>query len=145
MKGFLFAIVVGLFTLSACNSAPTGPSNVTVKEAWARPATLDQVGGAYMVIENSGGADRVASLSTDAAGMAEIHETKVENGMSSMQPVQGGLEIPANGKVELKPGSYHVMMMNLKRELKPGDKLAFMLKLQSGKEIPFTAEVRSNS
>lgn len=133
-----------LFLLSACSGASGGPSKVTVHDAWVRPAIPDQVSGAYMVIENAGGADRLMEITTDAAGAAEVHESKTEGGMTSMQPVQGGLEIPANGKVELRPGSYHVMLMNLKRELKVGDKVTFTLKLQSDTQLTVDAEVRSN-
>lgn len=142
---FLRLSILGvMLLLSACSGASSGPSKVTVRDAWVRPAIPDQVSGAYMVIENAGGADRLVEITTDAAGAAEVHETKSDGGMTSMQPVQGGLEIPENWKVELRPGSYHVMLMNLKRELKPGDKVTFTLKLQSGTQLTVDAEVRSN-
>ncbi len=76
------------------------------------------VSGGYMVIRNTGSEpDRLIAGSADFAGKVEIHEMKVENDVMKMRPVAGGLEIPAGGEVELKPGGYHVMFMQLKERL----------------------------
>jgi copper(I)-binding protein len=66
----------------------------------------------------------------------------MDNGMMTMQPVQGGLEIPANGSVTLKPGGYHIMMMNLRQDLIPGQTIKLTLKFQSGKEISLDVPVK---
>jgi len=57
----------------------------------------------------------------------EIHQSIMEGDVMRMQPVEGGIEIPAKGQVELKPGGYHIMLINLKRELKPGDRITVVL------------------
>ncbi len=157
------AIVVAALGMTACR-APAAASNLRVVDAWARPTAMkamDQshghgeskstdmamdgpVSAAYMVIENSGGADRLISASADVAEVTEIHETKdMGNGMMGMQPVQGGLEIPANGSVTLKPGGYHIMLMKLKQELAPGQAIRLTLKFQSGKEIALDVPVKA--
>ena len=162
-----------ILTVTAC-STPAAGSNITVKDAWARPsamtapaATPDKTksgmsgamtttnqmetgmngptSAAYMTIANTGGqADRLVSVTSSAANVAEVHQTvAMEGGMMGMQPVQGGLEIPANGSVALKPGSYHIMMMDLKQELVTGQSIKLSLKFQSGKQIDVDVPVKS--
>lgn len=98
---------------------------------------------AYMVIENKGSAsDKLLSASGDVADMIQVHQTKEKDGMMVMEEVAGGLEIPANGSVELRPASYHIMLMGVKRELKPGDTFKLTLTFQSGKTIPVDVTVR---
>jgi periplasmic copper chaperone A len=102
------------------------------------------VSAAYMVIENkSGKADRLMTVTSNVADVTEVHETRqMDNGMMTMQPVQGGLEIPPNGSVTLKPGGYHIMMMNLRQDLIPGQTIKLTLKFQSGKEISLDVPVK---
>jgi copper(I)-binding protein len=97
-----------------------------------------------MTIENTGsGADRLVGLSTDVAESASVHETKTDaSGMMSMQPVEGGLEVPANGSVSLKPGGYHVMLMKLKSPLVTDDTFKLTLKFQSGKDVVVDVTVK---
>ncbi len=157
--------------VAAC-AAPAAGGGITVKDVWARPSsapaptatakagmgtamTTTMAGGmesgmngpvsaAYMTLQNSGGsADKLVSVSTDAAMVAEVHETfSQDNGMMSMRPVQGGLEVPANGSVQLKPGSFHIMLMNLKQQLVEGQTIKLSLKFASGKTIDVDAPVK---
>jgi periplasmic copper chaperone A len=167
-----FAVVTALVVLiglAACGAAPAG--DITVKDAWARPTAKMAMGtptetpkaamgeamtktqsmqmdgpvsAAYMVIENkTAKADRLMSATSSVADVTEVHETvQMENGMMGMQPVQGGLEIPANGSVTLKPGSYHIMMMKLRQDLSAGQTIKLTLKFQSGKEIALDVPVK---
>ncbi|MCL4559833.1 MAG: copper chaperone PCu(A)C [Chloroflexi bacterium] len=48
-----------------------------------------------------------------------------------MVPVPEGIEIPANGKIEIQPGGYHIMLIGLKRELKPGDQFEITLTFEN--------------
>jgi copper(I)-binding protein len=64
-------------------------------------------------------------------------------GMMGMRPI-ARLEIPAGGSVELKPGGYHVMLIDLNQELKAGDKIEITLKFEKAGEIKVTAEVRES-
>jgi copper(I)-binding protein len=147
-------------TLVAC-AAPVqntggGQSEIIVRDAWARPTMGmhgdsgghgghggGQVSAAYMVIENKGSApDRLLSATGDVAGMIEVHQTTQKDGMMMMEEMKDGLEVPANGSVELKPAGYHIMLMDLKRDLKPGDAFKLTLKFQSGKAIDVNVTVR---
>ncbi len=105
-----------------------------------------RVTGAFMVIENSGDApDRLigASAGPEVAGAVEIHETTVdENDVMRMRPIEA-IEVPARGSVELKPGGYHIMLLDVQRDLNPGDTVTLTLTFASGATLDVTAEVRA--
>jgi hypothetical protein len=121
-------------------------------------------GAAYMVIENSGSeADALTGAASPAAKTVEVHETVAmesaapsdamgspmpsasgeTGGMMGMQPI-ARLEIPAGGSVELKPGSYHIMLIGLNQELKVGDKIEITLTFEKAGDVKVTAEVRES-
>jgi copper(I)-binding protein len=96
-----------------------------IDHPWSR-ATPEgaKVAGGYLTITNMGTApDKLIGGSFELAGRVEIHEMAMTNGVMTMREVAGGLVIPPGGKVELKPGGYHVMFMELKRALKKDEKI----------------------
>lgn len=113
------------------------------EEGMAGPVT-----GAFMVIENTTDtAERLvsASVAADIASVVEIHETTMgANDTMQMRPV-GGIDVPANGSVELKPGSYHVMLIDVQQTLNPGDTVTLTLTFESGKTLTVEADVREMS
>ncbi|MBI1181031.1 MAG: copper chaperone PCu(A)C [Alphaproteobacteria bacterium] len=103
-----------------------------IAQPWAR-ATPEgaKVGGAYVTVANTGDEDdRLTGASLNVAGKVEIHQMSMENGVMRMKHIAEGLPIPAHGKLVLEPGSYHLMLMNLKRPLKAGDTVAGALTFQ---------------
>lgn len=97
----------------------------------------------YMALENRGAAaDRLVAARTDAAGLVEIHETQMENDVMRMRPLADGLELPAGGRVMLEPGGYHIMLLDLPRDLLPGEAIAVTLVFESGAELVIGAPVR---
>jgi copper(I)-binding protein len=105
------------------------------------PITPDQPGAGYLVIQNSGAADKLLSVTSDVAQTIELHESMMSGNMMSMSPVPN-IEVPANGKVELKPGGFHMMLIGLTRPLKVGDKVQLTLNFEKAGKIPVTADVR---
>jgi periplasmic copper chaperone A len=98
------------------------------------------VAGGYFSIENAGPApDRLVSLTADVAPRSEIHEMKMDNGTMIMRPVAGGLVVPAGGKVELKPGGYHIMFVGIVRQLKAGETIKAVLTFE--KAGPVTVDM----
>jgi copper(I)-binding protein len=96
----------------------------------------------YFTITNAGDtADRLVKIETDAAEMATMHETKVVNEVAQMIPQPDGYEIPANGSVELKPGGKHIMLENLKRELKVGETVTLKLTFASGAVVDLVVPI----
>ena len=109
-----------VLTLAAAGGAAMeGP--VSVQDAWSRGGIAGGTGGAYARIANDGeDADRLIAVKGDIAGAIEIHETVVENDVAQMRKVDG-LDVPAGGAAELKPGGHHIMLIGLTRTLNEGD------------------------
>ncbi len=107
-------------------------------------ANPNPVSSVYMHIENRGSQpDRLVSAACPMAGMVQIHEVVTEGGQSRMQEKAGGLEIPAGGHVDLKPGGYHIMLMDLERPLKEGETIQVTLRFERAGEITIDVPVRS--
>src|SRR5277367_4191356 len=96
-------------------------SAVQVENAWARATAANAMsGGVFLTVTDTGAPDRLVGASTPVAATAELHETVNDNGVMRMRPV-AGLPVENGKPVVLKPGSYHVMLMGLRRQLQPGD------------------------
>ncbi len=89
--------------------------DLEITHPWSR-ATLPgaKVAAGYLVIVNKGAApDKLVGVTGGIAGKAEIHQMSMTDGVMTMRPVEGGVEIPANGELTLDPGSFHIMFMDL--------------------------------
>lgn len=107
---FLTALTLG------CMS-PLHAQDVSVQNAWARATVQGQKAtGAFMTLTSKTGA-KLVSASSPMAGVTEVHEMKLDGDVMKMRAVQGGLDLPAGKVLELKPGGYHVMLMDLKQPL----------------------------
>lgn len=104
-----------------------------------------KVAGGFMKITNTGTApDRLIGGSFDASGIVEIHEMKMDGGVMKMRALEKGLEIKPGQAVELKPGGYHVMFIDLKRPLKEGESVKGDLVFEKAGRVPveYTIENR---
>lgn len=123
-----------------------GQAQIEVKNAWARSTVPGQSGtGAFMTITAPQGA-KLVGVSSPVAGVSELHEMAMEGNVMKMRAIPF-LDLPVGRAVELKPGGYHVMLMDLQRHLKSGEKIRidFRLELSDGKKTtqPVEVEVRS--
>jgi copper(I)-binding protein len=129
------------------NEAQAQP--VTVKDAWVRaPAPGQKVAGAYMELVSRTHMALTAVASPAAAGV-ELHSTSMEEGVMRMRPV-ARIELPAGKPVKLAPGGLHIMLVDIKQPLKPGDKVPLTLTVQradlaSRSVFTVQAEVRNPS
>ena len=106
--------------------------NVTVTDTWARATVQGQKAtGAFMKLTAQDGAKLVGATSP-AAGVTEIHEMKMEKDVMKMAAVPF-LNLPAGQPVELKPGGYHVMLMDLKQALPKDSMVPVTLQFQDAK------------
>ncbi|MER8751562.1 copper chaperone PCu(A)C [Mesorhizobium sp. M1050] len=103
--------------------------DIEIGHPWSRatPAGAKVAGGYFTITNNGSAPDRLVSISSDISEKAELHEMGVKDGVMTMRPVAGGLEIPAGGKVALAPGGYHLMFFGLKRQPKQGEKFSATL------------------
>ncbi len=138
MTGFLrlTAAIATLLVASATASAHQYQAGaITIQHPHARATVPGQpTGGAFMVLVNKGGADRLLGISADVARSTELHEMKMENDVMRMRQVDG-IDIGAGQTVELKPGGFHVMFVGLKAPLKAGERFPMKLKFEKAGEV----------
>jgi copper(I)-binding protein len=113
--------------------APGVAAPVEVSEAWVRRSVPGQSGtGAFMKLKATT-ATRLVGISTPAAGVAEVHEMKMEGDTMKMRAIGQGLDLPAGQTVELKPGGYHLMLMDLKQPVALGSTVPLTLRFMDAK------------
>jgi copper(I)-binding protein len=114
-------------------------SEILVEDAWIRWLPANLPAGGYMVLTNNGATTRVLTgASSPDFGEIGFHLTRVHNGMSDMTPVPT-IELKPRVPVRFAPGSYHLMLMQSKRALRPGDRVLITLLFAEGPpiEVPF--------
>ena len=116
--------IFAAFALAFCATA--AHAQVTVSNAWIRGTVpVQKSTGAFMQLESKQ-ATRLVAVSTPVAGRAELHQMSMQGDMMKMQEVDG-IDLAAGKKVELASGGYHVMLMELKRPMKEGEKIPLTL------------------
>jgi copper(I)-binding protein len=139
MKKLLAATLLSALSCAA-------QAQVDVTSAWARPTVPGQSAtGAFMTLTSKDGA-RLLGAASAVAGVVEIHEMAMEGNVMRMRAVHG-VDLPAGRAVQLKPGGYHVMLMDLKRPLTVGEKVRVELRIETKDQRlvtqPVDVEVRS--
>jgi copper(I)-binding protein len=95
-------------------------AQVSVKDAWVRATVPQQKAtGAFMQLQSVQDA-KLVSAQSPVAGVVEVHEMSMDGGVMKMRAIPS-LDLPAGKAVELKPGGFHVMLMDLKAQVKDGD------------------------
>ena len=113
---------------------PAG-AQVSVEQPWTRATPPGaKVGAGFMQLRNAGAAERVVGAFSPLAGRVEMHVTTREGDVMKMREVKS-FEVPAGGSFELKPGGAHLMLVDLKRPLKEGERVPLTLKLQTSGEL----------
>lgn len=132
-----------LLAVAVTCSAFAADSSLTVKDPYVRlapPGT--QVTGAYMIIRNTGKTDRqLLSAESPVARTVELHNHTNDNGVMTMRQVQS-IEIKANAQAELKPGSFHIMLIDVKKALREDDRVPITLSFDDGSKQQIDAPVR---
>ena len=117
-------------------------AQVTVKDPWVRATVpAQQATGAFMQITSAQDA-RLVEARSPVAGVVEVHEMVMEKEVMKMRAMKG-LDLPAGKTVELKPGGYHVMLMDLKEQMKEGTTVPVTLVVESKDRKRSTVEVKA--
>ncbi|MBI5953014.1 MAG: copper chaperone PCu(A)C [Chloroflexi bacterium] len=137
---FRILLLIALIALAACSPAS---GTLTVTDAWARNARAGENGAAYFVIENGTSADdTLLGVRSDIASATEVHMSMADaNGVMSMN-MQESVSVPANGRIEFKPGGLHVMLIGLTQDLNFGDTITLTLNFERAGEITLQVEVK---
>jgi hypothetical protein len=140
---FLVVAVLAL-TPSAAAAHDYKIGNLEIAHPWTRATPKGaKVAGGYLKITNRGAAsDRLLSARFALAPRVEIHEIVRTGGTASMRELKSGLEIKPGATVELKPGGYHIMFMNLDKPLERGQRIKGALTFEKAGtiEVEFTVE-----
>ena len=127
-------------SLMLCGAA--AQADVTVKDAWVRGTTPAQKAtGAFLQITSSDAA-ALLSASSPLAGVVEIHTMKMDDGVMKMRPI-AKLDLPAGKGVTLAPGGNHIMLMDLKQQMKKGDVVPITLKVEGKDKAVQTLEIKA--
>lgn len=136
MKSLFF---VSLLALTAHTWAQT---TVTIEDAWVRGTVAQQSAtGAFMRMTASHNA-RLVAVESPVAGVAEIHEMAMENDIMRMRAVTG-LALSAGHTIELKPGGYHLMLMDLKHTVQAGQHVPMTLVFEDANNQRFTQHIQA--
>lgn len=137
----------GLVLWLASSAAVAAPAcTPTIEQSWVRaapPGSMMLAG--YAVVRNDcSQAVVITGATSKSFAEAMIHETRLENGMSSMRHVEG-LPVPARGSVAFAPSGRHLMLMDPARALREGDEVRITLRLADGREISADFPVRKDA
>jgi copper(I)-binding protein len=162
ITGLLLAVVAGTALFASCGSDDSSSSSAPeITKVWARTSPMEtSLGAVYMTISSKDG-DELTDVSVDSsiAAMAEIHEmvmasaetdtempmtTDAMSGEMVMQEVDS-IVIDAGGSVDLMPGGYHIMLMEIAAPLELGAKFEVTLTFAKAGKVTVTAEVRDEA
>lgn len=149
----LGVVIAGMLVVSACGdddddgggktATPAATvGKLSIMDPWVRTTTND-VSAGYLTVKNTGTEDALISVKANITEMAQLHEVVTEGASSKMQEKPGGFPVPANGELQLQPGGYHIMLMNLKEPLKVGDKVELELTFKNAGTVKVTAPVQA--
>ena len=143
MTRFLNLIRLTTILLSAAliNGAATAQT-VTVADAWVRVTVAAQrATGAFLKLTVQGADATLIAVTSPVAGVTQIHEMAMSEGVMRMREVKGGMPLKAGQIFELKPGGYHIMMMDLKQPVKAGDRVLLSLTFKQANGQQTTTQV----
>jgi copper(I)-binding protein len=119
-----------LLLTALLSSVLAAQAQVSVDKPWVRATVAQQKAtGAFFALQAVGDA-RLVEVRSSVAGIVEIHEMAMEGSTMKMRAVPG-LDLPAGKTVELKPGGYHVMLMDLKKPIAAGEQVPLTLVFES--------------
>jgi periplasmic copper chaperone A len=154
---FVAALVLGIASHTSAGQMGHGHQVIHLDNAWARrtpPMAQQEQGGhsgsalnpdnsaVYVTISNHGGEpDALLSAAANAATTVELHETIEKDGKMVMQP-RSQFDVPAGGTLEMKLGSYHLMLLGVRQALQPGDTVHITLTFKKAGQMSVEAPVK---
>lgn len=139
MKRIVFSCLSIVIT---CASAAVHAQNVEVKNAWARATVPGQKASGVFMTLTAKDASKLVAVASPAAAAVEVHEMKMAGDVMTMRAVPNGLELPSGKAVELSPGGYHIMLMDLKAALPKDSSIALTLTFKDGKGVESKVELK---
>lgn len=130
--------------LSACQQV--APKAASVEHAWVRlPAVEGRPGAAYFTLQGGPVDDRLMSVSSPQSIKSEMHDMSMADGIMKMSAIEGGLVVPAKGKVTFASSGKHVMLFDISPTITPGGKMTLTFTMASGDTLEAEADVTAAS
>lgn len=138
----LVAIVCAFFTV-AVGAHEFKAGSIRIGHPYARAtASGQQAGGSFLSLDNAGDADKLLSAVSAVADRVELHAMKMEGDVMKMRQLDA-IDVPAKGKIELKPGGLHIMLIGLKAPLKEGTNFPLTLRFEKAGEVTVQVNVEA--
>lgn len=148
MKTIFKDAMLAVFVLALCavpvRADEVKAGDLVISQAWSRATPGGaKVAGGFLTIENKGSApDRLVAVSAEIAGKVEVHEMAMDNGVMKMRPLDKGVVIEPGKTVKLAPGGNHLMLQDLKRPFKQGDKVPVTLEFEKAGKVAVSLDVQ---
>lgn len=144
IRQWAFVAALGLCAATSAWAGDYKVGEIEIDDLWVRASAPGQVNGAgYMEIDNDAKtADRLVSVTSDAAERIELHTVETENGVARMRHLPDGIAVPADGEVKLAPGGYHVMFLKLKQPFAEGAEVSATLTFQNAGQVAVKFKVK---
>ena len=140
MRQFLVFGAVPLLALSACQK----PAVEGVAEARVQlPAVAGRPGAAYFTLNGGAADNRLLQVTSPQVVRIELHQSGMKGGMMTMEPLDGGVAVPAGGSVAFEPGGKHAMLFDITPAAKPGGKLSLTFTYANGRVVAVDADVKA--
>ncbi len=138
MERNLIVVLAIAMLLGACGAE----KGIEVHEIWMRPVAQGENGAVYFVMHNHASeADELVGVSTDSAEAAEMHESKMNGDIMEMRQVES-IPLEAYAEIDFAPGKFHIMLVNLKKDLNVGDEIQLTLHFKNFEDITVKVPVR---
>ncbi len=138
MERNLIVVLAIAMLLGACGAE----KGIEVHEIWMRPVAQGENGAVYFVMHNHASeADELVGVSTDSAEAAEMHESKMNGDIMEMRQVES-IPLEAYAEIDFAPGKFHIMLVNLKKDLNVGDEIQLTLHFKNFEDINVMVPVR---
>jgi periplasmic copper chaperone A len=136
------ALAVLLLAVPICGNARQ--NDITVENAWSRPAMAGRTGVVYLTITDTGAPDRLTGVSSPVAASADLHESFSEQGVAKMRRV-AALPVEPGKPIALAPNGYHIMLTGLKRPLNQDDRFSVTLIFEKADPVTATVTVHKGA
>ena len=130
------------FLAMTLGGAAASQAQTAVADSWIRGTVAQQKATGLFAQITSAKGGKLLSVSSPVAGVVEIHEMSMDGNVMRMRALPAGLDLPAGKAVALKPGGYHVMLMDLKQQLKAGDTVPVTLVVESADKQRETIQIK---
>jgi len=140
MKRIWIGLLCG--PLLAGGIASAQQNSIRVENAWSRAAQQGGTGVVYLTVVDDGAPDRLMGIASPVAAQAQLHESFTDRGVAKMREVPAAT-VESGKPLTLAPGGYHIMLMNLKQPLHPGDTFPVTLSFEKAGQVTATASVQA--